>query len=87
MSNSRRLKVTASDRKPCATCGRNITPRMAEKSKDLGRGRLVCPRCVNAGILAVRLGCGHIGVPGMTVSEADRPSMSRCARCSGELGQ
>lgn len=53
--------------------------------KVLGDGRTVCSKCLNTGVLPQRLGCGHIGLPGMTVAQAGTPGMSRCPQCSGEL--
>lgn len=84
MSNGRKLK-DRTGRASCATCGRSVTAYMALTSQHLADGRVVCPRCVGQGRLALRLGCGHVGLPGMTVTAADEPGMSRCARCSGEL--
>ena len=81
MSNSRRGKRPALPR--CGTCGRSVPKAMYRKV--LGTGLLVCGRCVDAGVLMARLGCGCIGVPGMTVAVADRPGRSRCERHSGEL--
>lgn len=46
-------------------------------------GRKVCGRCVGTGVLAQRLPCGHMGVPGTLVfSDSADLSNFQCALCS-----
>ncbi len=68
----------------CGTCGRAV-PKGMYRQVLPKTGTLVCGRCIDAGVLSARLACGCIGVPGMTVTEADMPSHSRCERHAGEL--
>lgn len=43
----------------------------------------MCAFCIDKGVLAQRLPCGHLGVPGMTViSDSADLSNFQCPRCS-----
>ena len=82
MSNTRRGSRPALPK--CGTCGRSV-PKAMYRQVLPKTGVLVCGRCIDAGVLSARLGCGCVAVPGMKVTAADVPGRSRCERHSGEM--
>lgn len=66
----------------CGACGRRIPKHM--ERKKLTDGRLVCDRCIGAGVLVRRLSCGHMSTAGqMVLSESSDYSNTQCPQCSG----
>lgn len=79
MSNRRRLSGARSAKVHCGSCGRAAGP----GSVQLRDGRQICPRCVDRGVLAQRLPCGHMGVPGtMVIADSADGGNFQCVQCS-----
>jgi hypothetical protein len=65
----------------CAVCGHGIG-KLATQIR-LPDGRVVCGYCRDKGALARRLGCGHVGMPGMTVFRAGS-DVHICKACAAD---
>lgn len=81
MGNRRRLPADRRTRARCGSCGRAA----GAGAIPLRDGRLICPRCRDTGMLAQRLPCGHVGIPGtMVISDSADQGNFQCIRCSAE---
>jgi ribosomal protein S27AE len=81
VSNKRRPRDSRRERSLCGSCGRAASI----NSLRLRDGRLICPRCRDSGVLAQRLPCGHIGIPGtMVIADSADKRNFQCIRCSAD---
>lgn len=81
MSNSRRLPGTRAPGVKCGSCGHRIGAG-ADRIR-LRDGREICMYCRDRNVLAARLPCGHVGMPGvLVISDSADLSNFQCIRCS-----
>jgi len=80
MSNRKRL-LAVRERIRCGACNGSAGGR----ATVLPDGQHICPRCVDTRVLAQRLPCGHVGIPGtMVISDSADRGNFQCIQCSAE---